>query len=760
VVKNTGNTQIANVTLVDANGAATDIDVALLTPTYSGGNTDAILEPGEIWTFTSGSSNLTTTVDGIVTLDGIEQIWEDTDDDPATPDVLVDYQIDEVTDHVVVTVINPSMTISTTSNHSSSASPLAAKIYSGGTVTYTYTVANTGSTNLESVIVVADNCPTPAYVSGDANSDHKMQPSETWIFTCTTTAVNATQSSQNVKAKAVDADLLTSVTTNTQQVGITVYVPASLTLTKTATNATNSASGSNIQVGVTNAVTYNYSLDNSGSTNVSVPVVGGQPNRDSAVVDDKCSPVTYVSGDTNTDGVLDTSETWEFTCVVSGSISQTTIGNATASLIDPLGNPAQSNTATNTVTVLAPSLLVKIEAANEYVKYGNSMTYTYTVENNGGTNIASFSPSDSNCAPLVGPTKSAATGYTSNNDGVLNVGEIWTYTCTKANITSDAMSNFTLGTVTDSLNYSGYVPAPAVTQVFVVDPSLSVVQKASIYDNGNLVVGPALDVPANIGDTVKYTYEISSGAATRGSSIAGLNNMLVNSITDAQCAPITIVDANADGLNDGDINLDGVLDPAETWAYTCSTTQVTQTAQVVDAQAEVTAASVVENLTLRPASVRVRVAGAAATASPSPGVTQTATPTASPSPSASPSASPIAPKPSVSPSPVAASGKLVQRVYFTGDSAKLTSTAQKQLAALAKKAKSLGAKFSVAVIGRVKETADKSYDLRLSKQRATNVADRLRKLGLYGTYRTVAAGISPENQPISRRVEVTITWKK
>jgi uncharacterized repeat protein (TIGR02543 family) len=124
-----------------------------------------------------------------------------------------------------------------------------------------------------------------------------------------------------------------------------------------------------------------------------------------------------------------------------------------------------------------------------------------------------------------------------------------------------------------------------------------------------------------------------------------------------------------------------------------------------------------------------------------------ATPTPTPTPSGSPSATPIAePK------------QLALTVYFNGDSAKLLPVAIANLKRIAALAKLNGTASTITIIGRVKETADKSYDIRLSKQRATSVSNFLKTLGVRGTYKTVAAGISPENKAISRRVEVTLKW--
>ena len=101
-----------------------------------------------------------------------------------------------------------------------------------------------------------------------------------------------------------------------------------------------------------------------------------------------------------------------------------------------------------------------------------------------------------------------------------------------------------------------------------------------------------------------------------------------------------------------------------------------------------------------------------------------------------------------------------ERVYFKGDKSDLlpaTIVALKKLIAIAKKR---GVAASITIIGRVKETNDKSYDMKLSKARAVNVANYLKKAGLKGPYKVTAAGISPENKWISRRVEITVVWSK
>ena len=49
---------------------------------------------------------------------------------------------------------------------------------------------------------------------------------------------------------------------------------------------------------------------------------------DIEVTDDMCSPVAYVSGDANVDSILQTSETWIFTCTKSVTVTETNTATA------------------------------------------------------------------------------------------------------------------------------------------------------------------------------------------------------------------------------------------------------------------------------------------------------------------------------------------------------------------------------------------------------------------------------------------------
>lgn len=66
--------------------------------------------------------------------------------------------------------------------------PPGPDIFVGDEVTWTYTVTNTGKTELSGVVVTDNMGVEPAYVSGDVNADGKLQVSETWIYEASGTA--------------------------------------------------------------------------------------------------------------------------------------------------------------------------------------------------------------------------------------------------------------------------------------------------------------------------------------------------------------------------------------------------------------------------------------------------------------------------------------------------------------------------------------------------------------------------------------------
>jgi len=110
------------------------------------------------------------------------------------------------------------------------------------------------------------------------------------------------------------------------------------TLTKTASPTSGQAPLS---------VTYTYNETNDGDS----PISGV------SLSDDLCSPVTFVSGDTNSNSILDPGETWVYTCsqtfTTAGTFTNTVIATGTATTDS---QPAPEERAQATVTVTQPAV--------------------------------------------------------------------------------------------------------------------------------------------------------------------------------------------------------------------------------------------------------------------------------------------------------------------------------------------------------------------------------------------------------------------
>jgi hypothetical protein len=65
--------------------------------------------------------------------------------------------------------------------------PSSTSISPGGTVTFTYTVTNTGNCDLSQVQVTDNKCTPVNFQGGDINGDNKLDPNEIWTYQCSVT---------------------------------------------------------------------------------------------------------------------------------------------------------------------------------------------------------------------------------------------------------------------------------------------------------------------------------------------------------------------------------------------------------------------------------------------------------------------------------------------------------------------------------------------------------------------------------------------
>lgn len=180
-----------------------------------------------------------------------------------------------------------------------------------GPVTYNYTVTNIGTVAMSSVTVSDNKCSTVSFVSGDANNDSKLDTSETWKYACSTTLSKTTTNTATAAGQA--NGFTASDTANATVVVGSSLVPPLIHIVKVPSEFIISGSGK---------ITYTYTVTNPGTA----------PLNNVSVIDDKCTGlpgrVTGHPGDINSNDLLESSETWTFTCESDLTETTTNIGTA------------------------------------------------------------------------------------------------------------------------------------------------------------------------------------------------------------------------------------------------------------------------------------------------------------------------------------------------------------------------------------------------------------------------------------------------
>jgi uncharacterized repeat protein (TIGR01451 family) len=311
-----------------------------------------------------------------------------------------------------------------------------------GQVTYTYTLTNPGTITMNTITLVDDQCSNTTYVSGDVNGNSFMETNETWIYSCTTTLNETTVNYATARGlgngmAAVDTAIAQVV------VGVPV-VPPLINVVKTPSTF-------NVDFGGA-VVTYNYVVTNPGTVAL----------ENVTVTDDKCTGVTYVAGDVNSNVMMETSETWNYTC--STGVSLTTTNTAVAT--GEANGLTAVDTSLATVVVAGSSLppplilLTKRPAPVLLPASGGLVTYTLTVTNPGTVALNDVSVSDNRCGAVTFVSGDV------NGNSLLETNETWTYTCqqnlTASTTNTATASGFGNGLIVSSIAVASVPVSPAL----------------------------------------------------------------------------------------------------------------------------------------------------------------------------------------------------------------------------------------------------------------------------------------------------------
>ena len=341
-----GKPPLTNITVTDPNC------LAISTPVKTGGDQDDILEDAEVWTY-SCSKAVSADVTNTVTAAGTPAIGPNVSD----------------TDTAVVNVINPAIDIVKSAS--------APTVHVGDSVTYTFDVTNTGDDPLSNIVVLDDKCsPLSGPVKSGGDADALLETGELWPYSC----IRAISATDTNTASATGTDSKGGTVTDTSSVTVNVITPL-IDIAKAVDRPV-------VLAGAT--VVYTMTVTNPGNTTLQNVVVS----------DPQCSAAPVrTGGDTNTNNLLETTETWTYTC--SSVIIADTTNTVTVTAQDTLGGSV-TDTATAVVDVISPTISVTKVANPTIIRTGESTTYTLNVTNGLGTEtITNVVVTDPLCAPGV-----------------------------------------------------------------------------------------------------------------------------------------------------------------------------------------------------------------------------------------------------------------------------------------------------------------------------------------------------------------------
>ena len=402
------------------------------------------------------------------------------------------------------------------------------------TITYTFTVTNAGNVPLADVAIDDDKIQgiTGPAAGDDANGDGKLDLTETWTYTGTYQVQLSdicTDIVNTAKASADDpCNPEARIESPTDSVTVGTLYNAALAVDKTADKT---------EANVDETITYTFTVTNAGNV----------PLADVSIDDDKIQGITGPAAgeDVGGDGILDVGEIWTYTGtyqVLLADICGDIVNTAKASADDPCNPELRIESPPDSVTVgtlYNAALAVDKTADKTEANVDETITYTFTVTNTGNVPLADVSIDDDKIQGITGP----AAGEDVGGDGILDVGEIWTYTGTYQVLLADIC-----GDIVNTAKASA--DDPCNSEVKIESPTDSVT--VNVLHTASLAVDKTADkTEANLGDTITYTFTVTN---TGNVPLAG----------------VAIVDDKVQGITGpaGDANNDGKLDTTETWTYT------------------------------------------------------------------------------------------------------------------------------------------------------------------------------------------------
>jgi uncharacterized repeat protein (TIGR01451 family) len=370
----------------------------------------------------------------------------------------------------------------------------------GDQITYLYTITNTGNVTTTAPITLADN-----QIAGTTCSSALLAPGQSTTCTKVYTATQAALNAGEVTNIATASTVFGGVTRNSPPA--TVTVPAvqnpALVLSKTLTNV---SPPNQFAIGV--QLTYRYEITNPGNVTINGPFT----------VADNLATVTCPATASLAPGGAPVVCTAVYT-LRSGDIQLGRTTNTAAANGTFDGTPVQSPPDAVTYPVaLAPALSIT-KAATAGVPFnqaGDTVTYSYTVTNSGGTDfVTEVFVRDDRIGTPPGTPFSCVAGTPADP---FSIGETATctatYTVTQADMDAGTVTNTATARTTFAPGTANEIPvespAASATAAATTNPGMTVTK--------DVIAGPN---PAAAGDVLRYriSTENTGDQTIRGVSV-------------------------------------------------------------------------------------------------------------------------------------------------------------------------------------------------------------------------------------------------
>ena len=391
-------------------------------------------------------------------------------------------------------------------------------------LTYSVTVENTGTTSLNNV-VVTDSLITPS-----SQTCATVLPGATCVLT----------GDYTVDQDDVDAGTITNTgsVTSTEVPGPTTDVETvSVAQIATYTVVKNVDIPS---LSVPGTLSYTIDVENTGN----VRLTGVTPTD--TLPDGSTGILSGPTGDAGTTGTLDIGEIWQYT--ISYFVSQvdidagTTLTNTVSVATNETG--PESDTADTEIDASSSMTVVKTQTSANPINAPGVITYEIVVTNTGQTSLTNVVATDT--LPGAG-SGVALSGQVESitSDGILEVGETWTYT---TNYTA-TQEDIDVGTDLTNLVEVVTTEIPAA----VSDTAVTEIDAVSSLSVDKSTVTTSISAPG----AIAYTIDVANTGDTSLTNVA-VTDTLPDGSTGNVVGPTT------------DTGTVGVLDVGEIWGYTIS----------------------------------------------------------------------------------------------------------------------------------------------------------------------------------------------